>query len=210
MRGPRALITAKLTGAHRQGLDMCLWFVHYRAMSMTDPISSLEPRLAPGRLLARGTCRHLMTLGFATVEELVPAAGLRVDVLALSPKGEIWVIECKSSRQDYMSDRKWQAYLPYCDRYFWAVDAGFPSEMLPAETGLILADSYDAEIIRFGPETKLAPARRKLMTLKFARHAALRLQVLRDPGVTPAGVCRPASSQPDLGLGGHHPLPDEI
>lgn len=159
--------------------------------------SPSDPRLVPpGRLLARGTCRSLLTLGFCTVEELVPAPGLRVDVMALGQKGEIWVVECKSSRQDFLSDRKWQDYLPYCDRFFWAVDAAFPVELLPENTGLILADSYDAEIVRFGPETKLAPARRKLMLSKFARHAALRLQALRDPGITPAGVLPPASSEP--------------
>lgn len=137
--------------------------------------------LAPGQLLARGVCRHLLDHGFATVVELVPAAGLRVDVMALGPKGEIWIVECKSSRADFTSDRKWQGYLEFCDRFFWAVDADFPTELLPGDTGLILADGYDAELTRLGPETRLAPARRKAMVQKFARHAALRLQALRDP-----------------------------
>lgn len=136
---------------------------------------------APGRIIARGVCRHLLGHGFATVEELVPAPGLRVDVMALGPKGEIWVVECKSSRTDFRADRKWQGYLDWCDRFFWAVDAVFPADLLPAENGLILADSYDAEIFRLGPERRLAPARRKALVQKFARHAALRLQALRDP-----------------------------
>lgn len=147
---------------------------------------SLVPALQPGQLLARGVCRHMRSHGFVTVEELVPTPGLRVDVMALGPKGEIWVIECKSSRADFMSDHKWEGYLEWCDRFFWAVDQEFPSELLPAETGLIVADSYDAEIIRQGPESRLAPARRKVMIQKFARHAALRLQALRDP--RPAGL----------------------
>lgn len=147
---------------------------------------SLVPALQPGQLLARGVCRHMRSHGFVTVEELVPTPGLRVDVMALGPKGEIWVIECKSSRADYMSDHKWEGYLEWCDRFFWAVDQEFPNELLPAETGLIVADSYDAEIIRQGPESRLAPARRKVMIQKFARHAALRLQALRDP--RPAGL----------------------
>jgi hypothetical protein len=137
--------------------------------------------LLPGQLLARGTCRHLLSHGFATVEELVPAPGLRVDVMALGPSGEIWVVECKSSRADFLADRKWQGYIEFCDRFFFAVDADFPVELLPEGVGLILADSYDAEIVRVGPETRLAGARRKLMLQKFARHAALRLQALRDP-----------------------------
>ena len=137
--------------------------------------------LAPGQKLARGVARHLAALGFVTVEELVPTRGLRVDVMALGPKGEIWVIECKSSRADFMSDAKWQGYLEWCDRFFWAVDQDFPTELLPAESGLIIADAYDAELIRMAPETKLAPARRKVMVQKFATHAARRLQALRDP-----------------------------
>lgn len=141
----------------------------------------MEPIL-PGFRLARGVARHLRGHDFVTVTELVPAPGLRVDVMALGPKGEVWIVECKSSRADYLSDRKWHGYLEWCDRFFWAVDADFPTELLPQETGLMLADSYDAEIMRIGPETRLAPARRKAVTHCFARHAAARLQGLRDPG----------------------------
>ncbi|WP_373356645.1 MmcB family DNA repair protein [Pseudoroseicyclus sp. CXY001] len=141
------------------------------------------PALQPGQLIARGVCRHLAAHDFVTVEELVPDRGLRVDVMAVGPRGEIWVIECKSSRADYMADRKWQGYLPWCDRFFWAVGEDFPVDLLPEETGLIIADSYDAEILRIGPETKLAGARRKALMLLFARHAARRLAAYRDPGV---------------------------
>lgn len=146
----------------------------------------MSDTLQPGQLLARGVCRHMLSHDFVTVEEMVPTPGLRVDVLALGPKGEIWVIECKSGRADFQSDHKWQGYLDWCDRFFWAVDADFPTEILPEETGLILADAYGAEILRMGPEEKLAPARRKVMVQKFARHAARRLQNLRDPGLPPA------------------------
>ena len=146
--------------------------------------------LQPGQLLARGVCRHLLGHDFASVVELVPTPGLRVDVMALGPKGEIWIVECKSSRVDFTSDRKWQGYLDWCDRFFWAVDADFPTELLPPETGLIIADGYDAEILRMPAEARLAPARRKVVAHKFARHAALRLQALRDPrprGLLPTG-----------------------
>lgn len=137
--------------------------------------------LAPGQVLARGVARHLAALGMVTVEELVPVRGLRVDVMALGPKGEIWVIECKSSRADYMADSKWRGYLDWCDRFFWAVDADFPTDLLPDGTGLIIADGYDAEVIRMAPEDKLVAGRRKVMVQKFATHAARRLQGLRDP-----------------------------
>ena len=138
--------------------------------------------LQPGQRIARGVSRHLRTLDFACVEEFVPDRGLRVDVMALGPKGELWVVECKSCRADFASDQKWQGYLDYCDRFFWAVDGDFPTELLPDDSGLILADDYDAEILRMGPEVKLAAARRKKLTQRLARIAAIRLQGLRDPG----------------------------
>lgn len=149
---------------------------------MPDDFNPLP--LKPGQLLARGVCRHLLTHDFVTVEELTPTGGLRVDVMALGPKGEVWVIECKSSRTDYLTDHKWQGYMDWCDRFFWAVDAEFPTELLPEDTGLIVADAYDAEIIRMAPEAKLPGARRKVMVQKFARHAALRWHVARDPQVS--------------------------
>ena len=141
----------------------------------------LIPSFQPGQLLARGVARHLSSLGFATVEELVPTRGLRVDVMALGPKGEIWVVECKSSRADFASDNKWQGYLAWADRFFWAVDDDFPTDLLPDETGLIIGDAYGGEIIRMGPETRLAAARRAALTRRFARHAARRLQSALDP-----------------------------
>lgn len=142
-----------------------------------------NPTLSPGQLLARGASRYLTrAFGMATIEELVPTRGLRVDVMALSAKGEIWVIECKSGRSDFQSDHKWHRYLEWCDRFFWAVDADFPSDLLPDTTGLLIADGYGAEMIREAPLNKLPPARRKAMTLTFARCAANRAQAARDPG----------------------------
>jgi hypothetical protein len=137
--------------------------------------------MQPGQKLARGVARYLAQLGMVSVEEFVPTRGLRVDVIGLGPKGEIWIVECKSSKADFQSDHKWQGYLEWCDRFFWAVDSDFPVEILPDETGLIIADAYDAEIIRYGPEEKLAGARRKKVVQKFATDAARRLHHLRDP-----------------------------
>jgi len=150
---------------------------------LTDPYSNSEIFFMPGQLLARGVCRHLRSYDFVCVEELVPRPGRRVDVMALGPKGEIWIIECKSSRTDFQADHKWRDYLEWCDRYFWAVDQDFPSEILPEDTGLIIADGYDAEVVRMSEIKKISPARRKAITLKFARHAARRAHAYRDPGV---------------------------
>lgn len=139
--------------------------------------------LQPGQRLARGVCRHLLGHDFVSVEEFTPERGKRVDVMALGPKGEIWVIECKSSRADFRADAKWSGYLDWCDRYFWAVDEHFPTELLPDDTGLIIADAYDAQILRMAPEHKLPAARRTALTRRLARHAARRLHGLRDPGL---------------------------
>ncbi|MEO9648898.1 MAG: MmcB family DNA repair protein [Roseobacter sp.] len=137
--------------------------------------------LQPGQLLARGVSRLMASHGVACIEELVPSRGLRVDVMALSQKGEIWIVECKSSRADFLTDHKWEGYLEWCDRFFWAVDTEFPSELLGDNAGLILADAYGGEIIRMGSERKLSPSRRRALTQKFAATAARRLQKLKDP-----------------------------
>ncbi|MGB3147330.1 MAG: MmcB family DNA repair protein [Paracoccaceae bacterium] len=142
----------------------------------------------PGQILARGVCRLLQSHGFVAVTEFVPARGLRIDVMALGPKGELWIIECKSSRTDFATDRKWQNYLEWGDRYFWAVGADFPTDLLPDDSGLIIADGYGGELLRLGQATPLAAARRKAVLLKFARHAALRLRAEMDPGVTADGI----------------------
>ncbi|PIE10227.1 MAG: hypothetical protein CSA72_09500 [Rhodobacterales bacterium] len=143
-----------------------------------EPLTDLQP----GQRIARGISRHLARAhGMAVLEEVAPTRGLRVDVMALSPKGEIWVVECKSSRADFTSDHKWQGYLDWCDRFFWGVDPDFPTELLPDGTGLILADDYGGELLRTGPESRLAPARRKALTLLFARTAAQRAHAARDP-----------------------------
>jgi hypothetical protein len=138
--------------------------------------------LAAGHALARGVCRHLLGHDFMPLTEFVPAPGLRVDVIALGPRGEVWVVECKSCPADFRADRKWTGYLPWCDRFFWAVDAAFPQALLPEGTGVILADAFDAEIVRMAPEARLAPARRSALLRSFARTAARQVQGLRDPG----------------------------
>ncbi|MCS5602051.1 MmcB family DNA repair protein [Paracoccus sp. (in: a-proteobacteria)] len=143
------------------------------------------PALA-GQRLARGVARLLRSMDHAALTEFVPARGLRVDVISLAPGGDLWIVECKSSRADFASDRKWQGYLEWCDRYFWAVDHDFPVELLPPETGLICADPYGAEIQRMAPETRLSGTRRARMTRDFARAAALRLQNLADPRAAPS------------------------
>jgi len=136
---------------------------------------------APGIALARGVARMLAQRGLAAIVEFPTTDGRRMDLCALGPKGEIWCVEVKSSRADFVSDAKWSDYLPWCDRFFFAVPEVFPDELLPFDHGLIRADSYGAEVLRWGAEAKLVAARRKAMTLQFARTAAQRAQALADP-----------------------------
>lgn len=141
----------------------------------------MEEEIPVGQLLARSVRRHLRrSLNFQSLEEFIPQRGLRVDVMAIGPKGEVWIVECKSSRADFVSDSKWHGYMEYCDQFFWAVDSTFPHELLPEGTGLILADKHDAEIVRFGEDSKIAPARRRKLLLKFARNAADRHFIMTE------------------------------
>ena len=104
-------------------------------------------------------------------------------MVGLSAAGDIWIVEVKSSLEDLRVDHKWPEYRDFSDALFFAVAPDFPVDLLPADTGLILADRFGAEIVRPAPETRLAAARRKAMTLRFARAAALSLQALADPGL---------------------------
>jgi hypothetical protein len=54
---------------------------------------------------------------------------------------------------------------------------------LPGEAGLIVADRYDAAVVREAAHRPLAPARRKAELLRFARRAARRLAAQVDPSL---------------------------
>lgn len=119
----------------------------------------------------------------APVAEVSLANGRRADVVAVAGSGEIWIVEIKSSVEDFRSDRKWPEYRVYCDRLLFAVAPAFPSDILPADTGLIVADRYGGEIVRGAPEHRLSGARRKAVTLRVVHTAALRLQAAADVGI---------------------------
>ena len=93
--------------------------------------------------IARGVMRHFAQIGLSSLSEFSPTSGLRVDIITLGMSDEIWIVECKSGQSDFNSDKKWQNYLDWCDRYFWAVDGKFPIDILPLGTGVIIADAYD-------------------------------------------------------------------
>lgn len=136
---------------------------------------------ASGARLTRGVCRAFAARGLAPLSEFTLASGRRADVIALDGSGELVIVEVKSSRADFRSDGKWQAYLDFCDRFYFAVPPGFPDEVLPGDCGLIVADAYDAEVVRPAPLAKLNAARRRATLVRFARVASQRLTRLCDP-----------------------------
>lgn len=124
--------------------------------------------------VTRGAARLLADLGYAPLAEVTLPNGRRADLMALGPKGEIAIVEVKSGIEDYRVDRKWREYLPYCDRFAFAVAPEFPREILPEEPGLVVCDGFGGAVLREAPVTPLAPARRKALTIAFGRLAAMR------------------------------------
>jgi len=125
-------------------------------------------------VVTRGAARLMAALGYAPLAEVGLPNGRRADLMCLGPRGEIAIVEVKSCHEDYRVDRKWGEYLPYCDAFYFAVAPEFPREVLPQEPGLIVADGFDGAVLRSPPQTPLAPARRKALTLAFGRLAAMR------------------------------------
>jgi hypothetical protein len=154
------------------------------SMSVSSLAASLpvDGRQSPAALaIARGTTRLLHALGFSVVSELPLASGRRADLVALGADGELWIVEVKSSIADLRADQKWSDYRRHCDRLFFATTLEVPCEIFPPDTGLIVADAFSAEIVCEAPEHRLGAATRRVMTLAFARAAALRLAALADP-----------------------------
>jgi hypothetical protein len=157
--------------------------------SMGNPLPGSDPVIAfDGRQSAaaaeiqRGVSRALRALGHSVVTELSLANGRRVDVVGLSPSGDVWIVEIKSCLLDFQTDDKWTEYRPHCDRLYFAVSPDFPCHVIPQDAGLMLADRYGAHLVREAVEERLGAAKRKAMMLTFARAAALRLQLHLDPG----------------------------
>ena len=125
--------------------------------------------------IRKGVERHFEELGWTTLPELTLKSGRRADLVALSAKGELIIVEIKSSVADFRADNKWPDYDNYCDFLYFATLCDVPEDIFPQTEGLIIADSYGAEILRPAVERKLSAPRRKLMIATFARTAAQRL-----------------------------------
>jgi hypothetical protein len=141
--------------------------------------------------VARGILRLFARHDIFGMTEVPLPNGRRLDIMAIDGRGQLIAVEIKCSRSDLLGDGKWQDYFDYCDRYYWGVPAGFDLNLLalpalwPERTGLIVADAYDAEIVRPAPTEPLATARRKAETLRFARRSARRISGFLDPGFAP-------------------------
>lgn len=114
--------------------------------------------------------------------EVTLSNGRRADVLGVGPKGTIWIVEIKTSVEDFRVDNKWPDYKDYCDRFYFAKPVELDAEIFPADEGLIVADGHGAEILREADDDPLPPARRKAMMLALARLGADRIHALLDPG----------------------------
>ena len=157
-------------------------------MPIVSPIP-LNP-LADGRqseramVVRRGVQRLLMEMGAHVLPEISLASGRRADLVALTRSGDIWIIEIKSSIEDFRVDRKWPEYRLFSDRFFFATPPAVPAGIFPDECGFILSDGYGAEIMRDAPEHRLAPATRKALMLRIARAGAARLLAAELAGVS--------------------------
>lgn len=160
-------------------------------MQKPDPNEALDAKLAGDMVdrrqsqtaleLQRGVVRVLGHHAVSSVCELPLASGRRADVVGITGKGDIWIVEIKSSISDFQVDQKWPDYKAYCDAFFFAVKPDFPHNILPEDTGLIVADNYGGELVRKPDQIRLPAARRKAMTLRFAHAAARRLSEATEP-----------------------------
>lgn len=139
-------------------------------------------------LIARGACRALEQLGYACLREFPLANARRADILALGRTGKLVIVEVKSSVADFRADSKWSYYREFSDRLYFAVADGFPQQLIPEECGLMVADAFDAALLRDGVATPLHAARRRALILRFGRIAAARLQRRLDGEAVPSAA----------------------
>ena len=136
---------------------------------------------AATQALTRGVCRLFDEMGLGTVTEFPLPNSRRVDVIALDGAGEFAIVEVKSTPADFRADRKWLEYLPFCERFYFAVPDRFPAGILPEACGLIVADRFGAAIRRPAPVNAVNAARKRRQLLRFALIASERLQRVCDP-----------------------------
>src|SRR5271163_2965056 len=136
-----------------------------RQVSLVPPVDRRQSETALA--IARGTARLLRSLGFSCISELPLPSGRRADLVALNPRGDIWIVEIKSSVEDLRADQKWEDYRVHCDRLLFAFTQDLRCEIFPEQTGLIVADAYGAHLHCEAPEHRLPAPTRKQMIVRF-------------------------------------------
>lgn len=162
-------------------------------------MASIAPLSTSDRLVAadvvRGVTRMLLRHDIVAIAEVPLDGGRRADLMAIGPKGELVIVEIKVSRADLLGDGKWTDYLPHCDRFFWAVPTGLDTSplegeaFLPDRAGVIVADRYDAAVVREAAVVAMPATARRKCTAGLARRAARRVIGLVDPDAF-AGIPR--------------------
>ncbi|ATW02996.1 DNA repair protein MmcB-related protein [Sphingopyxis sp. BSNA05] len=146
--------------------------------------------LSGAQAVARGVARMFMRHDIMVLPEVSLRNRRRADLMGIDAKGQIVIVEIKVARSDLLGDAKWTEYLDYCDRFYWALPVGFDAspvegpDFMPERTGLIIADAYDAEMVRAAATNALAPARRKTETMRLARRAMQR-SAISDGWISP-------------------------
>ena len=156
--------------------------------------------LSAAQAVARGVARMFHRHDIMVLPEVSLRNRRRADLMGIDARGQIVIVEIKVARSDLLGDAKWTEYLDYCDRFYWALPVGFDAspvsgpDFLPERTGLIIADAYDAEMVRPAATTALAPARRKTETMRLARRAMQRA-ALSDGWIDPVSGQHEAGHQ---------------
>ena len=151
------------------------------------PLSLLPDSALVATDVVRGVCRMLLRHDIVAIAEVPLDGGRRADLMAIGPKGELVIVEVKVSRADLLGDAKWTEYLPHCDRFYWAIPQGFDASplegeaFLPERAGVIVADRYDAAIVREAAVVAMPTPSRRRCTVALARRAARRVIGLVDP-----------------------------
>ena len=146
-------------------------------------------QLKAAQAVARGIGRLFARNDIWCLPEMPLRNGRRADLMGIDAKGHLVIVEIKVSRADLMGDAKWTDYLDHCDRFYWGLAAHLDRACMETEAfqpdrcGLIVADGYDAEILRPAPTVPLNAARRKAEVERLARAALRRQQGLVDPGL---------------------------
>lgn len=149
-------------------------------LKLVEPVTLAPPRPEMTLALMRGAARLFADMGLAPLAEFRLPNGRRADLAGLDLKGRLVIAEVKSCQADFDADAKWMEYLGFCDEFYFAVASDFPQDLLPPSEGLIIADAFGGAILRYAQERPLAAARRKAITLRFARQAAARAAWIQE------------------------------